>query len=148
MFLESESMREKACSAVLNVLPVGVFITTMPVRVAATLSMLSVPTPARAIARNRLLPSSASAVILTPLRHIAASNLFNASRNSLPASPVMTSYSIPSACSSKSRPSWAIESRTMTRLMFNSYSRTRLTWIIVDRLQGLPTSYSCLQSPA
>ena len=51
----------KACSAVLSVLPVGVFITTMPRRVAASLSMLSVPTPARAMARRRLLPSRTSA---------------------------------------------------------------------------------------
>ena len=121
MFLDRESMSETACSAVLSVLPVGVFITTMPVRVAATLSMLSVPTPARAIARKCLLPSSASAVILTPLRHIAASNLFNASRSSLPASPVMTSYSIPSACSSKSGPLGRLN-RGQTRFVFNSYS--------------------------
>ena len=43
-----------ACSAVLIVLPAGVFITTMPRRVAAALSMLSVPTPARTMALSRL----------------------------------------------------------------------------------------------
>ena len=37
-------------------LPPGVFITTMPCRVAALVSMLSTPTPARAIARRRWLP--------------------------------------------------------------------------------------------
>ena len=44
---DKPSMRANACSAVLTVLPVGVFITMMPCRVAAVLSMLSVPTPVR-----------------------------------------------------------------------------------------------------
>ena len=43
-----------------------VFMTTIPCRVAASLSILSVPTPARTIARSRLLPSSDAAVIFTP----------------------------------------------------------------------------------
>ncbi len=42
----------------LSVLPAGVFITTMPSRVAALTSMLSVPTPARTMAFRRRLPSS------------------------------------------------------------------------------------------
>ena len=40
------------CSAALTVLPPGVFMTTMPLRVAAATSMLSTPTPARAMARS------------------------------------------------------------------------------------------------
>ena len=40
-------MREKACSAVEIVLPPGVFITMTPRLVAASMSMLSTPTPAR-----------------------------------------------------------------------------------------------------
>ena len=74
MFRDRASIRAIVCSAVLSVLPPGVFITTMPQRVAASLSMLSVPTPARTIAFSRRLPSSASAVIFTPLRQIAPSN--------------------------------------------------------------------------
>ncbi len=61
MLRERASIRAKVCSAVLSVLPAGVFITTMPRRVAASLSMLSVPTPARTMAFRRWLPASASA---------------------------------------------------------------------------------------
>ena len=103
------------CSAVLSVLPAGVFITTMPCRVAAALSMLSVPTPARTIAFRRLLPASDSAVILTPLRTIAPSNCARDSRSSSPASLVRISYSMPGAAANRSSPSWAKGSRTITR---------------------------------
>ena len=75
----------------LKVLPPGVFITTMPCRVAIALSMLSVPTPARAIAFKRRLPASDSPVILTPLRQMAPSNSVKAARNSEPFSPVRIS---------------------------------------------------------
>ena len=44
------SIRAIVCSAALRVLPPGVFITRMPLRVAAGTSMLSTPTPARATA--------------------------------------------------------------------------------------------------
>ena len=50
MLRDRASISVNVCSAVLSVLPAGVFITTMPSRVAAALSMLSVPTPARTIA--------------------------------------------------------------------------------------------------
>ncbi len=70
---ERASMRAIVCSAVLTVLPVGVFITTIPSRVAAAESMLSVPTPARTMAFRRWLPSRTSAVIFTPLRQSAPS---------------------------------------------------------------------------
>ena len=88
---DSPRIRAKACSAVLTVLPAGVFITTMPCRVAASLSMLSVPTPARTIARRRVLPASDSAVIFTPLRQIAPSCCASASRRASPLRPVRTS---------------------------------------------------------
>ena len=71
MFRDSASIMAIVCSAVLMVLPAGVFITTTPARVAACLSMLSVPTPARAIALSRRFPSKTSAVSLTPLRQMA-----------------------------------------------------------------------------
>ena len=57
MFRDMPSIRAMVCSAVEMVLPPGVFITTMPCRVAAWVSMLSTPTPARAMARSRVLPS-------------------------------------------------------------------------------------------
>src|SRR4051812_27466909 len=117
MLRESASMSAIVCSAVLSVLPPGVFMTTMPCRVAASLSMLSVPTPARTIAFRRRLPSSASGVIFTPLRQIAPSNWPSASRSASPFSPVRTSYSMPGAAVSISKPSGASVSRTITRGM-------------------------------
>ena len=56
--------RVMVCSAVLTVLPPGVFMTTMPLRVAAATSMLSTPTPARTMARSLPGFSSSSAVTL------------------------------------------------------------------------------------
>ena len=61
------------CSAVLTVLPPGVFITTMPWRVAAATSMLSTPTPARTIARSLPGFSSSSAGERVPLRMMTPS---------------------------------------------------------------------------
>ena len=46
-------IRAKACSAVVIVLADAEFITAMPKRVAASRSMLSTPTPARATALSR-----------------------------------------------------------------------------------------------
>ena len=57
-------------------------------RVAAGVSMLSVPTPARTIALRRRLPSSDSPVILTPLRQTAPSKLASAVLSSSPLNPV------------------------------------------------------------
>ena len=74
MLRDSASNRAKVCSAVLSVFPVGVFITTMPERAAAALSMLSVPTPARTMAFSRRLPAKTAALIFTPLRHTLPSN--------------------------------------------------------------------------
>ena len=53
MLRDRASIMASVCSAVLSVLPAGVFITTMPSRVAARESMLSVPTPARTMALRR-----------------------------------------------------------------------------------------------
>ena len=47
IFLASEASNAKACSAVVTEFPVGVFITTMPRRLAAGMSTLSTPIPAR-----------------------------------------------------------------------------------------------------
>ena len=114
-FRDRPSISAKACSAVLSVLPAGVFITTMPRRVAASLSMLAVPTPARTIARRRWLPASDSAVIFTPLRQMAPSCCASASRSSSPLRPVFTSWVMPCdvAASSRARPSGLSVSSTM-----------------------------------
>ena len=93
MFRDMASIRAIVCSAVEMVLPPGVFITTMPSRVAAWVSMLSTPTPARAMARSRVLPCSTSAVIFTPLRQMAPSASSRALRRSSPFRPVRTSTS-------------------------------------------------------
>ncbi len=84
MLRDRASIMAIVCSAVLSVLPAGVFITTMPSRVAAFESMLSVPTPARTIAFKRWFPSSTSAVILTPLRQIAPSDSASAAQTRPP----------------------------------------------------------------
>src|SRR5262249_35633687 len=67
------SERAMVCSAALTVLPPGVFMTTIPLRVAAATSMLSTPTPARAIALSWPGFSSSSAVMRVALRTTAAS---------------------------------------------------------------------------
>ncbi len=56
------------CSAVETVFPPGVFITTIPRRVAAATSMLSTPTPARTIALSLGWFSRISAVSCVPER--------------------------------------------------------------------------------
>ena len=81
-------LRDKAismaieCSAVLVVLPAGVFITTMPARVAAGRSMLSTPTPARTMTFSRSCPSSNSGVSFVALRMMIPSASLSASRTS------------------------------------------------------------------
>ena len=67
-FRASDSSKAIVCSAVEIVFPPGVFITTMPRRLAAATSMLSTPTPARTIAFNRDCPSRTSAVSCVPER--------------------------------------------------------------------------------
>ena len=62
-----------ACSAVVTVLPSGVFITTMPRAVAAGMSTLSTPMPARPMTRSFSPASITSAVTLVPLRMISPS---------------------------------------------------------------------------
>ncbi len=52
MWRASEMSSAMACSAVVMLLPPGVFITTMPRAVAAGTSTLSTPMPARPITRS------------------------------------------------------------------------------------------------
>ncbi len=67
----SAIMRAKACSAVVIVLAEAAFMTAIPRRVAASRSMLSTPTPARAIARSRQ-PGSPTAHQICPTVRILA----------------------------------------------------------------------------
>ena len=62
-----------ACSAVVTLLPVGLFITTIPRRVAASISTLSTPTPARPITLSDVAASITSRVTRVPLRISSAS---------------------------------------------------------------------------
>ena len=105
MLRDRASISAIVCSAVLSVLPAGVFITTMPCRVAASLSMLSVPTPARTIAFSRRLPSSAFGRNLHAAAADRAVELRQRFAQRVALSPVRTSYSMPGAASSMSRPS-------------------------------------------
>ena len=57
-----------ACSAVVIELPNGVFITTMPLAVAAGMSTLSTPMPARAMTRRRWAAAITSLSSLAPER--------------------------------------------------------------------------------
>ena len=77
IFLANAYISASACSAVESVLAAAVFITSTPRAVAASRSMLSTPTPARAIALSlppSALPASMTGlVIFTPLRTAIAS---------------------------------------------------------------------------
>ncbi len=76
-------MSDKACSAVVMVLPPGVFITTMPRFEAAGMSTLSSPVPARPTTFNRGEAAIRSAVTLVALRMTRASaSLISASNSS------------------------------------------------------------------
>ena len=72
------------CSAAETVLPLGVFITITPRRVAAGTSMLSTPTPARTTQRSLPGFSSRSAVMRVPERTMAASAARRAETRSAP----------------------------------------------------------------
>ena len=69
----SDISRLSACSAVVTALPVGVFITTTPLRLAAGTSTLSTPMPARPITCRPSARSITLAVTFEPLRMISAS---------------------------------------------------------------------------
>ena len=120
MFRTRPYIKASVCSAVEIVLPPGVFMTTMPCRVAAFVSMLSTPTPARAMALSRWFPWSDSAVIFTPLRQIAPSNSARADFRASPLRPVRISTSILAADRNRFRPSSERSSRTMIFAMFCS----------------------------
>ena len=96
----SEVIKAIVCSAAETVFPPGVFITTMPLRVAAATSMLSTPTPARAMARNRPGCSRYSAETFGAERTMAASAPRRATLRSSPVKPGRLSTSMPARVSS------------------------------------------------
>src|SRR5262245_15975271 len=108
------------CSAVLTVLPPGVFMTTMPRRVAAATSMLSTPTPARTTARSLPGLSSNSAVTSVWLRTMTASAARTASCRAAPLRPLRSSSSMP-AWRSNSRPAASSLALRRTGGMITSY---------------------------
>ena len=83
------------CSAVLKVLASGVFITTIPLRVAAATSMLSTPTPPRTITLSLPGFSIRSAVMRVPLRTTTPSARRRAALSSSPFKPGLSSSSMP-----------------------------------------------------
>ena len=111
------SISAMVCSAVETVLPPGVFMTTMPWRVAAGTSMLSTPTPARTMALSRAWFWRTSAVNCVPDRTAIPSASFRAalSAGGSLASLVSTMTSIPFSARSKASPSSASLSVTSTR---------------------------------
>ena len=64
----SANIRAMACSAVVTALPNGVFMTTTPRSVAAGMSTLSTPMPARPTTFRRVAAASTSAVTLVAER--------------------------------------------------------------------------------
>src|SRR5512135_1485233 len=114
-FRERASIRAIVCSAVEIVLPPGVFMTTIPWRVAVGTSMLSTPTPARAITLRRGWPFRTSAVSCVPDRITMPSASASAARRAPGSSLVETTTSRPLSARSSSRPSSASLSVTNTR---------------------------------
>ena len=81
------------CSAAAVMLPRGAFTTRMPRRVAASISMLSTPTPARPTTRSRRPASKTFSPTLVALRTTRASKAGMASTSWASVSPVRTSTS-------------------------------------------------------
>ena len=114
-FRESASISAIVCSAVETVFPPGVFMTTIPWRVAVGTSMLSTPTPARTITFSRGWSRSTSAVSCVPERITIPSASASAARSPAGSSFVETTTSSPGSARSSSSPSSASLSVTRTR---------------------------------
>ena len=82
MFRLRAMSMDRACSAVVTVLPPGVFMTAIPRWLAAGMSMLSSPVPARPTTFRRSLTPIRSARSLVRLRTTSASNSLILSRRS------------------------------------------------------------------
>ena len=91
------SIRPRVSSATATEFPPRVFITTTPLRVAASTSMLSTPTPARPMSFSRPGFSSTSAVTLVALRTARTSYCPTSAFSSAGLRPVRTSTVTPGA---------------------------------------------------
>ena len=111
------------CSAAATTLPVGALTTMTPACVAASTSMLSTPTPARATTRSRVPARMTSAVTCVALRTSKASYWGIISSSLSGASPVSTSTSTLGAARRAASP-------TSDRL-----SLTRIRWFSAIGLQ-------------
>ncbi len=103
------------CSTADTTFPVGEFRTRTPRRVAAAISMLSTPTPARPITASFGARERSSASTLVPLRTSRASASFRASSSFSRGQPTASTTSWPSR-RSRSIPDEEIFSATTTRL--------------------------------
>src|ERR1700733_6885068 len=106
---------EIACSAVVTLLPWGLFITTMPRRVAASRSTLSTPTPARPITLSESAFSMISRVTVVELRINRASYGAMMVASSAGRNPVLISTCSSGCCLSMSTPCCESESLSRTR---------------------------------
>ena len=93
----SESISPSVCSATAIAFAPGVFITTIPLGVAASESTLSTPTPARPITRNRCVASMSFAFTSVAERTTSAS----ASRTALARSPICSGVTTSNSGSSR-----------------------------------------------
>src|SRR5262245_8425621 len=105
---------EKACSAVEIVFPPGVFITITPHWVAALISTLSTPTPARPTTRSFLAAWRIAAVTLVWLRTTSAENSGIILIRSASDMPVLTTTSSSPPVAISSNPRGETESATRT----------------------------------
>ena len=109
-----------ACSAVVMTLPAGVFITMMPRLVAAGISTLSSPMPARPTTLRRRAVFSRSSVTFVALRMISASYSPMIAWSSSGFSPARTSTWISGSLRKRSRPTSSRLSLTRTFIIVAS----------------------------
>ena len=123
------------CSAAEMTVDSGAFATTMPRRVAASTSTLSIPTPARAITFRRTAREMSSAVSCVAERITIASY-----RSMISSSGVSSSTSTSKCDRSRTRPGSAIGSRTRTRIVLRGAwpRRRRLPRPRLDRRRRRP----------
>ena len=106
------------CSAVVTVLPPGVFMTTMPRRVAAGVSTLSRPEPARPTTFSFSAAAISSAVTFVPDRTIKPSaSLISLNSSSFGIFDFTTT--VKPACSRRSTP--CFERLSLTRIFMRTY---------------------------
>ena len=115
----SDRIKPSASSATLMLLAPGAFMTTMPRPLAAAMSTLSTPVPARAITRKRGAAAMSSAVTLVALRTMSPSASARSPASWSGVRPLRASMSQPSAVSR----SCAEAARPSAIIIFNGVSR-------------------------